>query len=114
MAEPIVPRHVELLGLSADDFAQAAALFVSLAPAVVRDLRQAHQAGDLGHTRLLAHRLVGSLGFFQPESAVFAARVEQMIDRQIIAALEPALEALLDELMRVAAALQGVGAAPVS
>jgi hypothetical protein len=63
-----------------DDYRESAELFVTLVPTVSRDLRAFTVARDLAQLRVLAQRLVGTLGLFDRGASACAQRLEQALD----------------------------------
>ncbi|MDH4064663.1 MAG: Hpt domain-containing protein [Acidobacteriota bacterium] len=86
-----------------DDYRESAALFVKLAPELTRELRALAGAGNLQQLRMLAHRLVGTVGFFDAEASDCARRLEAGIVAGRVSelpALAGALEGELAVLVR--------------
>jgi HPt (histidine-containing phosphotransfer) domain-containing protein len=88
-----------------EDYRESAALFVELAPGMADELRAFSGAGDLTRLRMLAHRLVGTVGFFDLDASACARRLESAIAAGqvgdlpgLVAALESALAVLARRL----------------
>jgi HPt (histidine-containing phosphotransfer) domain-containing protein len=89
-----------------EDFRESAELFVALAPGTARELRALARSGDTERLRMLAHRLIGTLGFFDPEAAAPAVRVESAIADGRLHELPELVSALERALIRVAHSLE--------
>jgi len=70
---PITPP---VSGMDPEDYRESVALFVTLAPDLARELKALTLAGDLAQLHMLAHRLVGTIGFFDAEASECARRLE--------------------------------------
>lgn len=94
-----------------DDYRESAALFVRMAPGLARDLGVLAAAGDVVQLRMLAHRLVGTIGFFDPVSSEPARRLEAALAEgrsedvpALVAAVERELGRVLERLAESAGA----------
>lgn len=89
--------------MDADDYRESAELFVTVAPGLARELRALTAAGDLVRVRMLAHRLVGTIGFFDPGASDGARRLEEAAAEgrlSDVAALAGVVDAELGALVR--------------
>lgn len=89
--------------MDADDYRESADLFVTVAPGLARELRALTVAGDLARVRMLAHRLVGTIGFFDPGASDAARRLEEAASEgrlTDVAALAVVVDAELGTLVK--------------
>ena len=110
---PDVERLVRRLGGNRDLLREIAAMFVSGAPGMMREVAEAVERGDAPLLRQAAHKLKGSAANFLATGAVEAAlRLERMGAAGNLSGAREACEALGVEVMRLRESLSGLCAEP--
>ncbi len=89
-----------------EDLHELACAFLHSGPPMGQQLHDALEDGNLVQLRFLAHRLAGTLGFFDEPSAAVARRLETALVRRTPTDLGAEVAALDRELRRVTAAVE--------